>query len=328
MFFSIIVPVYNRPDEIGDLLECLTQQTYKNFEVIVVESGSSITSEHVANTYTHKLNITYAPTGNYGPGISRNFGMKYAKGEYFIILDSDILLDTDFVANIYHGVTSHQLDAHGGPDCCHPSFTDIEKAINYSLTSFLTTGGMRGGVKRATKYFPRSFNMGFSRRVYEATGGFKFGFMGEDMELSHRIYALGYKVALIPDAYVYHHRKKDFHTFFRYMKFFGKSRVNIMLHVPGSLRLIHLVPVLFIMYFIGAYLSIFISFEWFIAMKATFYTYFLLIFADSSKKNKSMYIGLLSMIATFIQFWGYGLGFLQDFWDRIVIKSDKKQVNI
>jgi glycosyltransferase involved in cell wall biosynthesis len=329
VLYSVIVPVYNRPNEIQVLLECLEKQTVKNFDVCVVESGSELfKSDEIVEKFKKRLDVHYYLTGNNGPGLSRNFGFKNAKGDYFIVLDSDVLLDPDFIENVQNGIERDGLDAYGGPDRCHESFLDIEKAFNYSLTSFWTTGGMRGGTTRATKFYPRSFNMGFSRKVYEVTNGFKFGFMGEDMELSHRMIKLGFKTGLIPQAYVYHHRKKDFATFFRYMKFFGKSRINIMKHVPGSLKFIHLIPMFFVLYFFAAYLSMLISPTLFIAMKALFYTYFALVFIDSTRKNNSVNIGFLSMIAVFVQFFGYGLGFMQDFWKRIILGDKKNLKNI
>lgn len=329
MFYSVIVPVYNRPDEIQELLTCLENQTFKNFEVCVVESGSELRkSDTVVESFKNKLDVHYYPTGNNGPGLSRNHGFKNAKGGFFIVLDSDVLLEPDFIEQVDKGIHQDGLDAYGGPDRCHPSFTDTEKAFNYSLTSFFTTGGMRGGTTRATKFYPRSFNMGFSRKVYEATQGFKFGFMGEDLELSHRIIQLGFKVGLIPGAFVYHHRKKDFGTFFRYMKFFGKSRINIMKHVPGSLKFIHLIPTFFVFYFVATYLSIFVSPALFVGMKMLFYTYFLLVFIDAARKNNSAYIGFLSMIAVFVQLSGYGLGFMGAFWNRVLLKDTQEQKNI
>lgn len=329
MFFSIIIPVYNRPEEIREVLGCLLLQTYKNFEVLVVESGSEKKkSDLVVGSFASKMKVKYLLTGNFGPGISRNFGMKQANGDYFIILDSDILLEPNFLEVILTEVSSRNLDCHGGPDKCHDSFLDIEKAFNYSLTSFLTTGGMRGGAKSATTFHPRSFNMGFSRKVYETTGGFPFGFMGEDIVLSLKIKELGFKIGLIADAFVYHHRKKDFRTFFKYMKFFGKSRINITKLVPNSLKLIHLFPVGFLFYFLFTYLSVFISGQLFIALKSIFYTYFVLIFIDSTYKNKSWYIGFLSVMATFVQFSGYGIGFLEDFWKRIILKDKEERINI
>jgi glycosyltransferase involved in cell wall biosynthesis len=329
MFYSVIIPVYNRPDEIEELLKCLVNQSYTNFEVCVVESGSELRkSDFICEQYKSQLNIKYLPTGNFGPGISRNFGMKHAKGDFFIILDSDVLLEPDFISNIHSAIETQNLDCYGGPDKCHPSFLPIEKAFNYSLTSFLTTGGMRGGEKRATTFFPRSFNMGFSRKVYEATGGYPFGFMGEDLVLSLKIKSLGFKIALIPNAFVYHHRKKDFKTFFRYMKFFGKSRINILKHVPGSLKIIHLVPVGFIIFFIMSYLSVFIHPYLFIGMKTCLYGYLGTILIDSTSKNNSFYIGLLSVFATIVQNFGYGLGFLEAFWKRIVLRDQEAQKNI
>lgn len=329
MYFSIIIPVYNRPDEIGELLKCLTQQTYKNFEVCVVESGSEIRkSDLKVAQFKDSLDIQYLVAENKGPGLSRNFGMKFAKGEYFIILDSDILIESNFIENIYKGIQDQNLDSHGGPDKAHPSFTDIEKAFNYSLTSFLTTGGMRGGKTKATTFHPRSFNMGFSRKVYESTGGFPFGFMGEDLVLSLKIKELGFKTGLISEAFVYHHRKKDFKTFFRYMKFFGESRVNILIHVPNSLKIIHLVPIGFISFFILSYLSIFINPFLFVGCKILLYTYLGLILFDSARKNDSFYIGILSVIATVVQFFGYGIGFTKAYWKRIILNDQREQKNI
>lgn len=329
MFYSIIIPVYNRPDEIEILLQCLEKQTFKNFEVCVVESGSvQRKSDKIVEKFNATLAIKYLPTGNYGPGISRNYGMEHAKGDFFIILDSDVLLEDNFVESVDIGIKTQNLDCYGGPDKCHESFLDIEKAFNYSLTSFLTTGGMRGGTKRATTFHPRSFNMGFSKKIFETTGGFPFGFMGEDIVLSLKIRELGYKIGLIPEAYVYHHRKKDFGTFFKYMKFFGKSRINILKNIPGSLKFIHLIPVFFVFYFVLTYLMIFINPSLFIGMKALFYTYFILVFIDSSQKNHSLRIGFLSVIAVFIQFFGYGIGFLDAFWNRIVLSDKKEVVNI
>lgn len=329
MQYSIIVPVFNRPDEIYDLLSCLSKQTFTDFEVCVVESGSEQRkSDEVVASFKDKLDVKYLPTGNYGPGISRNFGMKHAQGDFFIILDSDILVENNFIENIDKGIKSQQLDCYGGPDRCHPSFTDIEKAFNYSLTSFLTTGGMRGGEKRATTFHPRSFNMGFSRKVYEATGGYPFGFMGEDLVLSLKIRQLGFKIGLIPDAFVYHHRKKDFKTFFRYMKFFGKSRINILKHVPGSLKFIHLIPLGFMLFFIGSYLSIFIHPTLFIFCKSLLYTYLILILIDSTRKNNSFQIGILSVMAVIVQFFGYGIGFVDAFWNRIILTDKQEQKNI
>jgi glycosyltransferase involved in cell wall biosynthesis len=329
LFYSIIIPVYNRPDEIEVVLNGLVQQTFTNFEVCIVESGSEIRkSDKVVEKYKNSLDIHYYLTGNNGPGLSRNVGLGQAKGDYFIILDSDILLENDFMFQVNKGIVENNLDAHGGPDRCHDSFSDIEKAFNYSLTSFFTTGGMRGGTKRATKFHPRSFNMGLSRKVYETVGGFKFGFLGEDIELSHRIINAGFKVDLIPQAFVYHHRKKDYRTFFKHMAFFGKARINIMKNVPNSLKLIHLIPTLFVLFVIGSYLTIFINLSLFIFCKSLLYTYLILIFLDSTQKNKSLKIGFLSVGAVIVQFFGYGIGFMDAFFNRVILPDKNIQKNI
>ena len=216
MFFSLIIPVYNRPDDIREVLEGLTQQTYRAFEVIVVESGSTVKSDRVAADFKDQLDVHYAPTGNHGQGFSRNHGMAQARGDYFIILDSDIIIPPQYLETVHHHLAQNALDAFGGPDRAHSSFTSVQKAADFALTSYLTTGGTRGNLRQTGGYHPRSFNMGFSRAVYEATQGFALPNCGEDLELSIRIQKLGYRTGLIPGAYVYHKRKNTLRGFFQH----------------------------------------------------------------------------------------------------------------
>ena len=313
MFYSVIVPVYNRPQEIHSLLACLAIQAYKNFEVIVVESGSSIKSEDVVKIYSSKINVRYFLRGNDGQGFSRNYGMSQAKGEFFIILDSDVLLDPDFIENIHMGIQDAGLDAYGGPDKLHPAATDMQKAVNYSMTSFLTTGGIRGSKKNKGKFYPRSFNMGISRKVYEATGGYKLPFMGEDIELSARIMTLGFKIGLIENAYVYHERKKDLKSYYKQMQWFGRARININRFFPNTFKIIHLVPVLFVSYLIGTFTIMALHWQIGYALSLPLQIFFFCVFVDSLFQYHDLKVALYSIPTVFIQLYGYAIGMLQEF---------------
>lgn len=321
MFFSLIVPIYNRPEDIEDLLPCLANQTVKNFEVIIVESGSEITSESVVNQFKDQLDIHWYMYKNDGQGFSRNYGMTKAKGDYFVILDSDILMDNNYVENLEKRLDTDWLDAFGGPDKAHDSFTTVQKSIDYTMTSIFTTGGIRGNKKHVGQFYPRSFNMGFSREVYEKTNGFNYPFFGEDIDLSERILQLGYKVGLIEGAYVYHKRKKDFIGLFKQMFFFGRARIQISLLFPKSLKVTHFFPAVFTLYTIGAFVSTFINPTLSIFLLPIF-LYMFLIFIGGTIRFKNLGIGFLATIALYYQMFGYGFGFLKDFIRRIVLRQD------
>lgn len=329
MFYSIVVPVYNRPDEIEDLLNCLCKQTYKNFETLIVESGSEIKSDKVVEQFQSKLpNLYYHLKGNDGQGFSRNYGFARSKGDYFIVLDSDILLDPDFVENIHKHLSSHWLDAYGGPDKLHPNAKPIQRAIDYCLTSVLTTGGIRGNKNHVGKFYPRSFNMGFSRKVYEATHGYKLPFFGEDIELSSRIMSLGFSTGLIPSAHVYHKRKETFKHFFKQMDFFGRARVNTYLLFPDTLKLTHFFPAAFFLFYIFAILVALLPY-WICKIPATLLLiYVLAIFFHSLAVHKSMQVSILTVRGLFVQMTGYGIGFIKDFWLRVVLKKQIYSQNI
>jgi glycosyltransferase involved in cell wall biosynthesis len=312
MFYSLIIPVYNRPDEIEALLQCLAKQTYRHFEVLIVESGSEIKSDQVVASFANSLNLAYHPTGNYGQGMSRNYGMACAKGDFFIILDSDILLDEDFVSQVDQGIRSQGLDAYGGPDKLHPASTPIQKAVNYSMTSFLTTGGIRGSKKNAGKFYPRSFNMGVSRKVYEATGGYKLPYMGEDIEWSARIMALGFKTGLIEKAHVYHKRKQSLKAYYKQIHWFGRARINIYRYFPATLKPIHFIPLVFLAYLAFAFVNL-LWCPWsgvllFIPVKL----FFVAVFIDAMLQYKSLEVAFLSVPAVFIQLYGYAIGMLEE----------------
>lgn len=329
MFYSIVVPVYNRPDEIEDLLNCLTKQTYKNFETLIVESGSEIKSDKVVEGFQSKLpNLYYHLKDNDGQGFSRNYGFALAHGDYFIVLDSDILLDNDFIENIHNHLKTNWLDAYGGPDKLHPHAKPIQKAIDYCLTSFWTTGGIRGNKSHVGKFYPRSFNMGFSRKVYDATQGYKLPFFGEDIELSSRIMSLGFTTGLIPTAHVYHKRKETFRHFFKQMDFFGRARINTYLLFPDTLKLTHFFPAVFFLYYIVAILLLFVPYMIFKLPALMLLAYVFVVFVDALRVHKSLKVSALVISALFTQMTGYGIGFIKDFWKRVVLKKALYSQNI
>ena len=320
MFFSIIIPLYNRPLEIDELLYTLTQQTYLQFEVLVIEDGSKISAKHIVDSYADKLAISYYYKENAGQGFARNFGFEHAKGDYFVVFDSDCLIPIDYLEIVKNYLLEHQLDAYGGPDGAHSSFTAIQKAISYSMTSPFTTGGIRGNKKHIGQFHPRSFNMGISREVWERTGGFLLTRLGEDIEFSIRIHSMGFKIGLIPDAIVYHKRRTDLIQFYKQLHFFGRARINIYKHFPSELKVVHFFPSLFTL-FLGLSL-IFNVFNHPLAdlCNTLLAIYILLIFFHSWNINKSAKVAFLSIAASFVQLSAYGLGFMQDLWKRIILR--------
>ncbi len=321
MFFSIIIPLYNRPQEIDELLQTLTAQTYGQFEVLVIEDGSKITAKEIVEGYKDRLEISYYYKENEGQGFARNYGFSKAKGNYFIVFDSDCLIPADYLQNVNNYILEHQLDAYGGPDAAHPSFTPIQKAISYAMTSPFTTGGIRGSKKNLGGMFhPRSFNMGISRKVWEASNGFILTRLGEDIEFSIRIHSLGFKIGLIPDAIVYHKRRTSFSQFYKQLHFFGRARINVFKFFPSELKLVHFFPAAFTVFLAVTLIVNLIHHPLSIIANFIFIIYILLIFFHSWSENKSLNVAFLSIFAALIQLTAYGLGFMQDFIKRIILK--------
>ena len=339
MKYAIIVPVYNRPDEVAELLESLTLQTFKDFEVIIVEDGSQNPCETVCKQYGKLLDIKYFIKENSGPGQSRNYGAAHSTGEYLLILDSDVVLPAGYLAAIEKDLCRESVDAFGGPDCAHDSFTDTQKAISYSMTSFFTTGGIRGGKKKLDKFYPRSFNMGIRRDVYERLGGFSKMRFGEDIDFSIRIFKAGYTCRLFPEAWVWHKRRTDFRKFWRQIYNSGIARINLYKKYPESLKFVHLLPMLFtvgcallaLLFILGIVLFFLLSAGMMQARGLALsllallplLLYAFLIFADATSKNTSAKIGLLSIGAAFIQLTGYGCGFIEAWWKRCIEGKDE-----
>ncbi|MGF7078232.1 glycosyltransferase [Mucilaginibacter sp. UYCu711] len=321
MFFSIIIPLYNRPQEIKELLETLTLQTYKNFEVLVIEDGSKDDAEEVVKSFADQLDLKYFVKENAGQGFARNYAFERATGDYFIIFDSDCLIPEDYLEIVNTSLTQNWLDAYGGPDAAHSSFTPTQKAISYAMTSPFTTGGIRGNKNGIGQFHPRSFNMGISRQVWEKAGGFIITRSGEDIEYSIRIHAMGFKIGLIPRAKVYHKRRTNFLQFYKQLHFFGRARINVYKFFPKELKAVHFFPAIFTLCVLFTAISN--IFNWQIATLCNIIAVLiiLLIFFHSLSKNKSVKIAFLSVVASFIQLTAYGLGFMQDFWKRIILKS-------
>lgn len=379
--YSLIIPVYNRPDEVAELLDSLCYQTVGGFEVIIVEDGSSIPCRSVCVRFgsvdggfpavatpsspssvspspspsSSSSSPTVAPSPfplyyyvkeNGGPGAARNYGAERAEGDYFIVLDSDVVLPTGYIAAIDEELQREPADAFGGPDCAHPDFTPVQKAISYAMTSFFTTGGIRGGKKKLDKFYPRSFNMGVSRQLWQQLGGFRAMRFGEDIDFSIRIFKAGARCRLFPEAWVWHKRRTDFRRFFRQVRNSGTARINLHLLHPGSMKLVHMLPAAFtvgcwllaLLFLTGLLFAIagvascpregcnmvlvlaFFGLAMMALALLPLLLYALLIFVDSSVRNRSLWVGLLSVPASFIQLTGYGTGFLSAAWQRLVLK--------
>ncbi len=321
MFFSIIIPLYNRPQEIKELLQSLTKQTYTAFEVLVIEDGSQLDAKDIVQSFQNDLDLHYYFKENGGQGFARNFGFERAKGDYFVIFDSDCLIPSNYLETVRDYLYQNHLDAYGGPDDAHSSFTPIQKAISYAMTSVFTTGGIRGKKTNAGGQFhPRSFNMGVSRKVWEKVGGFIITRLGEDIEYSIRIHKAGFKIGLIPQAKVYHKRRTDFKQFWKQLHFFGRARINITKFFPTTLKAVHFFPALFTLFLGFTVLLNLLGSS--LAQLANYLllAYFFLIFLDALAKNKSLNVAFLSIIASFIQLSAYGCGFIQDFYKKIILK--------
>lgn len=353
MRYSFVIPVYNRPDEVDELLESLTHQTFTDFEVVVVEDGSSIPCRHIVEKYAHHLPVRYYEKPNSGPGQTRNYGVERSSGEYVIVLDSDCILPSGYLQAVEDELKREPADAFGGPDRAHASFTPVQKAINYAMTSFFTTGGIRGGSKKKMdKFYPRSFNMGIRRNVYLALEGFSKMRFGEDIDFSIRIFKGGYRCRLFPEAWVWHKRRTDLKKFFKQVHNSGIARINLYKKYPESLKLVHMLPAVFtvgvgfLLLLLASglgliasntygimtnavtppdmlYVGIFIGTIATVCSLAPLLLFSLLICIDSAVRNRSLWIGLLSVPASLIQLTGYGTGFLRAWWKRCLLGKDE-----
>lgn len=318
-YFSVIVPVYNRIDEVRDLLASLAAQSAGDFEVVIVEDGSTLPCKEVCDAYADRLAIQYFHKSNEGRSIARNYGMEHARGEYFVFFDSDCVIPENYFATLKAALDADFTDCFGGPDAAHDSFTDVQKAINYSMTSFLTTGGIRGGKVKLEKFVPRSFNMGYSRRVWEKIGGFREMF-SEDIDMSTRVRKAGFSVRLIREAYVYHKRRTSIAKFCRQIYVFGMSRITLYLLYPESLKIVHWLPAVFVL---GTTAMILLAIFWNVWAIAPLVAYLLALFATALASTRSLKIACMGVVAAIVQLGGYGIGFLKAFTWKVLLRHGR-----
>jgi glycosyltransferase involved in cell wall biosynthesis len=311
--FSVIIPVYNRPQELEELLSSLAEQTYTNFEVIVVEDGSSERSDAVAEKYSERLNIQYFYKVNSGPGPSRNFGYSHARGEYLVVFDSDCIIPAQYLEVVEKSILINHWDAWGGPDRAHQNFTALQRAMGYTMSSFFTTGGIRGGKKHIGRFQPRSFNMGISKKVFEVTQGFRFDRFAEDIEFSIRMRNFNFKVGLITEAFVYHKRRTNFAQFYQQVYNFGRGRALVGNAYPAEIKLTHWFPTLFVLSVCSLFFLAFLFVPFFLAGLAGFAMYMTAIFLHSLVVNQNLAVAVLSVPSAWLQLWGYGIGFLKEY---------------
>ena len=319
MLFSIIVPVYNRPEEVADLLQSLKAQTDKGFEIILVEDGSTIPA--LPEGYdASPLRLKYYKKSNEGRSIARNYGIEHADGDFFIFVDSDCILPPDYIAKLRKSMEEHPSDCFGGPDAAHDSFTDTQKAINYAMTAFLTTGGIRGGKVSMEKFTPRTFNVGFARKVYEKVGGFREMF-SEDIDMSTRIRLAGFSIMLYPDVAVFHKRRGNLKKFWKQVHVFGQSRITLELLYPGSMKLVHWLPAVFT---IGAVALIVGSFFW-PWLLIPLALYIIALWVGALIETKSLKVACLGVAASMVQLVGYGTGFLKAYLRQIILRKGRDE---
>lgn len=318
--FSFIIPVYNRPEEVEELLQSFNAlEGSRDFEIVIVEDGSDRPSKHVVTRFTKDLNISYFYKKNSGPGDSRNYGMQHAKGNYFIILDSDCILPKQYLNKVEKSLKANYVDCFGGPDAAHQSFTNLQKAINFSMTAFITTGGIRGSKNSVDKFQPRSFNMGLSKKAFVASGGFGCIHPGEDPDLSIRLWNLGFKTQLIPEAYVFHKRRISWQTFYKQVHKFGLVRPILNQWHPKTKKITYWFPTLFCLGFLAA--LVLAMFQLYFLFNI-YLLYFALAFVLAVLSTKQLGVAVLALPAIMVQFFGYGYGFFKSTWAVSVLKKD------
>ena len=323
IYYSFIIPVYNRPDEIKELLDSFKNlEGNLNYEIVIVEDGSSIKADEVANSFNEDLNIAYFYKENSGPGDSRNFGMKHANGNYFIILDSDVILPSNYLIEVNNFISKKYYDCFGGPDAAHHSFSNLQKAINFAMTSFITTGGIRGGKQQIEDFQPRSFNMGLSKKAFLETGGFGKIHPGEDPDLSLRLLKLGFKTTLIKDAFVFHKRRISWSKFYKQVNKFGMVRPILNQWHPASKSITYWLPTLFVF---GLIIAVVLSLFGIMLPIYLYVFYFSIAFILALLSSKNLVVALLALVAVLIQFFGYGYGFIKSTFSLVILRKQPEK---
>jgi len=323
VFYSVILPTFGRPDDVNEFLESLTKQDYKNFEVIIVDATLNDVVKLVADNFSGKLNLTYFYEKGLGISDSRNLGVKHSKGDYVVFIDSDCVVPPHYFSEIEKYLNTNKADAYGGPDAASTEFTYAQKAINYVMTSFLTTGGIRGKKKRVSRYELRGFNMGISRVAFDAVEGYSSMKVAEDIDLSMRLHKAGFKTGLIPNAYVYHKRKTSLYKFYVQMFMYGKARIDLFLRHKEALKITYLLPLLFLIYLVSGFLSFTFNNTLFLAFAGTLVFYAFAVFTGATIQNKNLIVGLLSAFAAYEFLVGYGLGLIYNIFRRVIFRREE-----
>lgn len=306
---SIVVAIYNRKDELFELLTSLTQQTDPEFEIIIVDDGSSIDLKPTISNFEESLDIKYFKKDNSGPGLTRNYGAARAANEWLVFVDSDVIVEKDYIEHIKNDILTIPCDAFGGADKAHKGFNLMQKAISYSMTSVFTTGGIRGSKKAVSKFQPRSFNMGVKKAVFEKVGGFSEMRIGEDPDLSMTLWENGFTTAFFDDIAVYHKRRVDFGKFSKQVYQFGCARPILNQRHPNYVKISFAFPTLFMLGYVMGFLEYFILDRGIILSFYGLYTFLVLFHALLLTKNIS--IAGMAVISTYIQMFSYGYGFLK-----------------
>jgi len=324
VYYSVVLPTYGRPGDVDEFLDSLTRQKYKDFEIIMVDATPDDSVREVADRYLDRLSLTYIHKKGLGISDSRNLGVERSTGEYVIFIDSDCVIPPIYFTEIEKYLNQNKVDAFGGPDAASEDFTISQKAINYVMTSFLTTGGIRGKAKRIGRFQPRGFNMGISRKAFDAVGGYSGLKVAEDIDLSMRLHKAGFIIALIPDAFVYHKRKTNLYKFFVQMFMYGKARIDLFLRHREALKITYLAPLFFMIYLMAGIISVTFNEILFLLFLATIILYAIAVFADSSIRNRNPVAGLLSVFAAYEFLIGYGTGLIYNIFRRVVLR--KKEI--
>ena len=314
--YSVIIPVYNRPQEVRELLESLSVQQRKEFETIIVEDGSTIRCEDICKEFTGKMETVYLYKENGGPASARNFGAQWARGEWLLFFDSDCIIPDSYFQAVGEELAGKECQLFGGADRSHPSFTTLQKAIDYSMTSIITTGGIRGNRKSADKFYPRTFNMGIKKTVFDQIGGFSNMRFGEDVDFSYKVKEGGYDSRFFPNAWVYHKRRNTFRTFFKQVFNSGIARIHLSKRHPGTLKLVHLLPSAFVL---GCIFLIIISALWSWWCMIPLALLCGIIFTDAIARKGEMKTAFAAIAASFTQLWGYGSGLLIGWWNICIL---------
>lgn len=320
---SIVIAIFNRKDELFELLQSLSFQTDKAFEIVIVDDGSKIDLKPTIEVFKENLDIHYFRKENSGPGLSRNYGARRAKNEWLIFVDSDVIVEKDYIENIKKSITEIPCDAFGGADKAHKGFNVIQKAISYSMTSVFTTGGIRGNKKAVTKFQPRSFNMGVRKSAFEKVGGFSNLRIGEDPDLSMTLWENGFTTAFFDTIAVYHKRRVDFGKFSKQVYQFGCARPILNQRHPNYVKISFAFPSLFLLGYILGFTEYFVFHNGFILAMYGLYTF--LVFFHALYKTKNISIASMAIMATYIQMFSYGYGFLKSWFSLTIFKMKPEE---